>query len=147
MSKISFESGEFQFNDSSQKKAGRRTVTNSAFDEQKAGEDDGSYRESASNYSLNSFNQEDDPVRMQLLNLHGGTGEYNSNRTSPRKVATRVPGLAPVNVDSSFEFYLGVRNPQTKRYDGDRLFYEKTTTELEPCSGSQPHAKNQLWRF
>ena len=84
---------------------------------------------------------------MQLLNLNGGTGEYNSNRTSPRKVATRVQGLVPINIDPSFEFYLGIRNPQTKKYDGERLFYDKETTELEPCSATQAHDNNQLWRF
>ena len=68
-------------------------------------------------------------------------------QTSPRKLATKIPGLIPINIDKSFEFYLGVRNPQTKRYDGDRLFYDRTTTELEPCLGQEPHATTQLWRF
>lgn len=154
MGKISFESGEdFQFDERG--KTGRRTEANSVLRE--AAQTDSSANLSlqdsvASNLTVNAFNNEtraeiDDPVRMQLLSLNGGTGEYNSNRTSPRKVATQVQGLVPINIDPSFEFYLGIRNPQTKKYDGERLFYDKETTELEPCSATKAHNNNQLWRF
>ena len=83
--------------------------------------------------------EEDDPVRRQLMALdynRGSTGGGFSNRASPnKKVATQLPGLVPINIDKNLEFYLGVRNFQNKRYDGDRLSYDAETTELLPCDG------------
>lgn len=79
---------------------------------------------------------------MTLKN-HGCTGGYGA----AKKTATRVPGLAPINIETNVEFYLGVRNTQNKRYDGDRLFYDKSTTDLAPCPGETAHKVNQLWRF
>jgi len=99
-------------------------------------------------HSIDMFvaqDESDDPVRLQLQALnygHGDTGGGGSNRASPRKLATKLPGLVPINIDKSFEFYLGIRNPQTQKYTGDRLFYDKSTTELEPCPGQAPHETN-----
>ena len=58
-----------------------------------------------------------------------------------------MPGLVPVNFDQNFEFYLGIRNPQTHKYTGDRLFYDNETKELAPASGEQAHEDNQMWTF
>lgn len=64
-----------------------------------------------------------------------------------RKTATDVPGLKPINIDSNMEFYLGVRNPQTKKYEGHKLFFDKASSELAPTLPDASHKSNQLWRF
>ena len=55
--------------------------------------------------------------------------------------------MTPINIDSNVEFYLGIRNPDNKKYEGDRLFFDKSTTELAPCPPDTAHNTNQLWRF
>ena len=88
----------------------------------------------------------EESVSQQLLTLatQGGTGGFNSNG---KKTATKIPGLVPINIDTNVEFYFTIRNTQSKRNDGQRLFYDKQTTELAPSEANPTHNTNQLWRF
>ena len=63
------------------------------------------------------------------LTTQGGTGGYGM-----KKKATRVQGLVPINIEMNVEFYLGVRNQTNRRYEGDRLYYDKSSGELAPCT-------------
>lgn len=77
------------------------------------------------------------------LKSTGGTGEFVAQHTA----RTSIHGLRPINIDPRLEFYLGIRNPKTNRYNGDRLFYDRESGEFSICGPEEEHHANQLWRF
>ena len=64
--------------------------------------------------------------------------EYRSERQAT------LEGLRPVNIEYNIEFYLGIRIPNTDKYDGDRLCLvsEAGQKYLTKCSGNTPHDAN-----
>ena len=71
-------------------------------------QDTGALRTSGVDFVTNQLNSLDHSVMTT-----GGGGDTGGNFKRGKKMATQVEGIVPINFGSSFEFYLGVRDPET----------------------------------
>ena len=84
------------------------------------------------------FNPTDDYNLDDMNRISAGLYPMKSE---PKK-ATNIPGLVPINIHDNVDFYLGLRNPENKKYEGHRLFYNIKSTDFALTKHNEIYSKD-----